>query len=512
MSDWKSYLDQEQPRFVEEFLDFCRIPSISSLPEHAAGRAPRRRAGSPTASRAAGLEHVEVLETGGHPMVYADHLHAPGKPTVLIYGHFDTQPVDPLALWDADPFDPQVKDGRVYARGASDDKGGMFAPILAVEALLKTEGALPVNVKFFFEGQEEIGSPTMGPFVAANRERFACDLVVSADGGQWAEDQPSLALAFKGLCAVQIDVKGAYRDLHSGMYGGAVANPIHALAHILATMRAADGTILIDGFFDDVRDLTADDRARIAAVDFDEARYMRDLKVDALYGEPGYSTLERAWARPTLEVNGIWGGFQGEGVKTVLPNEAHAKITCRLVANQVPGDDRRRDRGARAQGRPARRARLGAEAPAERDAVRDAVRPPGQRRRGGGASPALRQGAVLRPRRREHPGGGDVPRGARRVHGRLRLRPRRRERARAERVLPAVEPAARAGGVRAAAPRAGDPGVATARRVPTRSPPPPPPAAWRRASASTPTGSSASAPSRARCSRSRARLARRSSR
>jgi acetylornithine deacetylase/succinyl-diaminopimelate desuccinylase-like protein len=335
MSEWKQYLDQEQPRFVTEFLDFCRIPSISSLPDHAGDV---QRAARWVAERvaAAGMEGVEILETGGHPMVYADYLHAPGQPTVLIYGHFDTQPVDPLALWDADPFDPQVKDGRVFARGASDDKGGMLAPILAIEALLRTAGALPVNVKVFFEGQEEIGSPTMGPFVAANRERFACDMVISADGGQWAEDQPSLALAYKGLCAVQIDVKGAYRDLHSGMFGGAVANPIHALAHVVASMRSADGKIVVDGFYDDVRDLTDDDRARIAAVAFDEARYLRDLQVDAVYGEPGYTTLERAWARPTLEVNGIWGGFQGDGVKTVLPNEAHAKITCRLVANQTP--------------------------------------------------------------------------------------------------------------------------------------------------------------------------------
>jgi acetylornithine deacetylase/succinyl-diaminopimelate desuccinylase-like protein len=335
MSDWKAYLDREQPRFVAEFLDFCRIPSISSLPEHADDV---RRAARWVADRiaAAGMEGVEILETGGHPMVFAEHLHAPGQPTVLIYGHFDTQPVDPLALWDADPFDPQLRDGRVFARGASDDKGGMLAPILAVEALLKSDGTLPVNVKCFFEGQEEIGSPTMAAFVTANRERFACDIVISADGGQWAEDQPSLTLACKGLCALQIDVHGAYRDLHSGMYGGAVANPIHALAHILASMRRADGRILVDGFFDDVRDLTADDRARIADVAFDEAGYQRDLQVDALVGEPGYTTLERAWARPTLEVNGIWGGFQGEGVKTVLPNEAHAKITCRLVANQTP--------------------------------------------------------------------------------------------------------------------------------------------------------------------------------
>jgi acetylornithine deacetylase/succinyl-diaminopimelate desuccinylase-like protein len=335
MSDWQTYLHQEQPRFVQEFLDFCRIPSISSLPEHAedvrmAARWVEARV------RAAGMENVEILETGGHPMVYADWLHAPGKPTVMIYGHFDTQPVDPLSLWDADPFDPQVRDGRVYARGASDDKGGMFAPIVALEALLRSEDGLPVNVKLFFEGQEEIGSPTMGPFVKANAERFACDMVISADGGQWAEDQPSLALAFKGLCALQIDVKGAYRDLHSGMYGGAVANPIHALVHILASMRAADGKILVEGFYDGVRPLTEADRARIAEVPFDEAAYMRGLEIDAVFGEPGYTTIERAWARPTLEINGVWGGFQGDGVKTVLPNEAHAKITCRLVANQTP--------------------------------------------------------------------------------------------------------------------------------------------------------------------------------
>jgi acetylornithine deacetylase/succinyl-diaminopimelate desuccinylase-like protein len=335
VSDWKHYLDREQPRFVAELLDVCRIPSISSLPEHATDV---RRAARWVAQRltAAGMEGVEIMETGGHPMVYAEHLHAPGKPTVLIYGHFDTQPVDPLALWDADPFDPQLRDGRVYARGASDDKGGMLAPIFAIEALLATEGRLPVNVKLFLEGQEEIGSPTMAPFVAANRERFACDMVISADGGQWAEDHPSLTLAFKGLCSLQIDVEGAYRDLHSGVYGGAVANPIHALAHILASMRSADGTILVEGFYDDARDLSSDDRARIAAVAFDETAYMRDLQVDALFGEPGYSTLERAWARPTLEVNGIWGGFVGDGVKTVLPKEAHAKISCRLVADQLP--------------------------------------------------------------------------------------------------------------------------------------------------------------------------------
>lgn len=335
MTTWQDYLAGEQPRFLKEFLDFCSIPSISSLPEHA-GDVEAAAQWVAERLRAAGGENVEILQTGGHPMVYGDWMHAPGQPTIMIYGHFDTQPVDPVHLWDSDPFQPVVKDGRVYARGASDDKGNMLAPILAVEALLRTNGTLPVNVKFFFEGQEEIGSPTMEPFVAQNKDRFACDMVISADGGQWSEDQPELSIAYKGLCSLQIDVKGAYRDLHSGMYGGAVQNPIHALSYMLASMRSPDGKILVEGFFDDVPELSEEVRAQIARVPFDEAAYRKELQVPDLFGEPGYSTLERAWARPTLEINGIWGGFQGEGVKTVLPNEAHAKITCRLVANQDP--------------------------------------------------------------------------------------------------------------------------------------------------------------------------------
>jgi acetylornithine deacetylase/succinyl-diaminopimelate desuccinylase-like protein len=332
---WQTYLNEQQDRFLAELLDFLHIPSVSALPEHAADV---HRAAEWVAERmrAAGIESVQILPTGGRPVVYGDWLHAPGKPTVLIYGHFDTQPADPLELWDHPPFEPVVRDGRIYARGASDDKGNMLTPILAVEALLRTTGALPVNVKFLFEGQEEIGSPQIPAFVAAHRDMLACDLVISSDGGQWSETEPAILTGLRGGCGVQIDVRGPNRDLHSGLYGGAVQNPIHALTAILASMRGADGRILIEGFYDAVQPLTDDERRRFASLPFDEAAYTADLGVTALWGEAGYTTYERTWARPTLEINGIWGGFQGEGVKTVLPSEAHAKLTCRLVANQDP--------------------------------------------------------------------------------------------------------------------------------------------------------------------------------
>lgn len=335
MTRWEQYLEAQQPTFVETLLDFLRIPSISALPDHADDV---QQAAVWVADRlqASGIEHVEIMPTEGHPVVYGDWLHAPNQPTILIYGHFDVQPADPYELWTHPPFEPVIKDNNVYARGATDDKGNMLAPILAIEALLKTDGKLPINVKFFFEGQEEIGSPHIPPFLAANRDKFACDVVFSADGGQWSETEPNLTVGLKGLVALQIDVKGAKTDLHSGMYGGAVQNPLHALTRIIDSMRRPDGKILVDGFYDEVVELSADDKAKIAAAPFDETTYKADLGLDALFGEPGYSTRERAWARPTLELNGMWGGFQGEGVKTVLPNEAHAKISCRLVANQTP--------------------------------------------------------------------------------------------------------------------------------------------------------------------------------
>ena len=335
MTTWQPYLDENQAQFTEELLDFLRIPSISSLSEHMPDI---RRAAEWVADRCrtAGMENVAVLETGAHPVVYADWLHAGDAPVILVYGHYDVQPVDPLPLWNNPPFDPTIIDDRVYARGANDDKGNMLPPILAVEALLQTEGALPVNVKFFFEGQEEIGSPNLPDFLTRHREMFRCDMVISADGGQWSEDQPALMIGLRGLAGLEIDVTGPDHDVHSGSYGGAIQNPIHALAALLASMRSADGKILVDGFYADVQDLTPEDRARIDAIDFDEAQFLAGVNVDAAFGEPGYTTLERRWARPTLEVNGMWGGFQGEGSKTVLPSTAHAKITCRLVADQNP--------------------------------------------------------------------------------------------------------------------------------------------------------------------------------
>jgi len=332
---WETYLEEQQSRYQEELLQFLSIPSISALPEHAVAV---QEAASWVVDRltAAGLENVQVLSTGGHPVVYGEWLHAPGKATVMIYGHFDTQPVDPLDLWTSPPFEPEIRDGRVYARGASDDKGNMLIPILTIEALLQAEGTLPVNVKFFLEGQEEIGSPQLPTLIANQRELLACDLVLSADGGQFSEDQPALLVAFKGLAGVQIDVRGARTDLHSGLYGGAVANPIHALVHLLDSMRSPEGKILVEGFYDAVLPLSAEDRSAIAAIPFDENTYKEGIGVDALIAEPGYTPQEHVAGRPTLEINGIWGGFQGEGIKTVLPNEAHAKITCRLVANQDP--------------------------------------------------------------------------------------------------------------------------------------------------------------------------------
>ena len=284
----------------------------------------------------AGAENVEVLPTGGHPVVYGDWLHAEGKPTILVYGHFDVQPVDPVELWTHPPFEPTVVDGRVYARGASDDKGNMLAPILAVEALLRSGGAAPVNLKFCFEGQEEIGSPQIPEFMPAHVERFASDLAVSADGGQFSETEPLLLMSLRGICGVQIDVHGASTDLHSGLHGGRIQNPIHALTQILGSLRRADGTVAVEGFYDDVAALTEVERAAIARVPFDRDEYLCEVGLDEEFGEPGYTNRERGWVRPTLEMNGIWGGFQEDGIKTVLPNAAHAKITCRLVADQDP--------------------------------------------------------------------------------------------------------------------------------------------------------------------------------
>jgi len=335
MARWETYLEANRSRFIDELLDFLRIPSISALPEHACDV---QRAAEWVANRlkAAGIEGVRILPTGGHPVVYGEWLHASGRPTILIYGHFDIQPVDPLELWGHPPFKPVIQEGRVRARGASDDKGNMLIPILAAQAMLESEGSLPVNCKFFFEGQEEIGSPQLPGFVASHQDLLACDLVLSADGGQFSESEPALLVGLRGICGLQIDVRGPNSDLHSGRYGGAVQNPIHALVRLLDSMRSPEGRILVEGFYDGVVPPSEADRASMAAVPFDETTYKEKLGVDALFGEPGWTPQERTWVRPTLELNGIWGGFQGEGSKTVLPAEAHAKITCRLVPDQDP--------------------------------------------------------------------------------------------------------------------------------------------------------------------------------
>lgn len=333
---WSEYLDAHQARFVEELADFVRIPSVSASDAHIADVA---RAGDWVVARmqAAGIENVAMMPTAGHPVVYGDWLHAGAdKPTVLIYGHFDVQPAEPFDLWDTPPFAAEIRDGKLFGRGASDDKGGMFIPIVAAEAMLKTTGKLPVNVKFFCEGQEEIGSPHLPPFIVANGTLLKADMIFSADGSQWAEDQPQLITGLKGLVACEVIVTGARSDQHSGQQGGGIANPIQGLSQIIASMKHADGKIAVAGFYDDVIDLTAEDRAAIARAPFDEAVYVAELGVLEVFGEPGYTTRERLWARPTLELNGIGGGWQGNGIKTVLPAEARAKITCRLVANQTP--------------------------------------------------------------------------------------------------------------------------------------------------------------------------------
>jgi acetylornithine deacetylase/succinyl-diaminopimelate desuccinylase-like protein len=333
---WQDYLNSHQDRFTAELADFVRIPSVSADPAHVADVA---RAGDWVADRlrTAGIENVRVLPTEGHPVVYGDWLHAGAdRPTVLIYGHFDVQPPEPLDLWTTPPFAAEIRDDKMFGRGASDDKGGMFIPIVAAEALLKTTGRLPVNVKFFFEGQEEIGSPHLPPFIQSHGALLKADMIFSADGSQWAPDQPNLITALKGLVAAEIIVTGARTDQHSGQQGGGIANPIHGLAQIIASMKDLHGRITVAGFYDDVIDLTAEDRAAIARVPFDESVYAERLGVTEPFGEEGYTTRERLWARPTLELNGIGGGWQGDGIKTVLPAEARAKITCRLVANQTP--------------------------------------------------------------------------------------------------------------------------------------------------------------------------------
>jgi acetylornithine deacetylase/succinyl-diaminopimelate desuccinylase-like protein len=284
------------------------------------------------------MENVEIMPTKRHPVVYGEWLKAEGKPTALIYGHYDVQPVDPLELWDTPPFEPEIRDGKIYARGATDDKGQIFMHIKALETILHMNGELPLNVKFCIEGEEEIGSPNLDEFVEQHQDLLAADVLVVSDNPMIEEGKPTVCYGLRGLCGLQIDVKGTKGDLHSGLYGGAVQNPIHALAELLASMHDQDGKITVDGFYDKVLPLKEEEKKEYEALNYDEEQMRRQLGAPELFGEKGYSVLEQTWVRPTLEVNGIYGGFQGEGIKTVIPSEAHAKITCRLVPDQDPAE------------------------------------------------------------------------------------------------------------------------------------------------------------------------------
>jgi acetylornithine deacetylase/succinyl-diaminopimelate desuccinylase-like protein len=335
MSEALEYLEQHRARFLEELFALLCIPSISSSPEHQ-GEVARCAEWLADHLRTIGFEQVEVLPTAGHPVVYADWLHAPGRPTVLIYNHYDVQPVDPLDEWQTPPFEPTVREGQLYARGAADDKGQLLIHLKALEALLQTEGGLPVNVKILYEGEEEIGSEHLEPFLAAERERLAADLVLISDTAMFERGLPSICYGLRGLAYFQVDLEGPASDLHSGSYGGAVANPAEVLARLIAQLKDDQGRIVVPGFYDEVRPLSDQERAEFARLPFDEARYKRELGVEALWGEAGFSVLERLWARPTLEVCGLWGGFQGAGSKTIIPARASAKLSCRLVPDQDP--------------------------------------------------------------------------------------------------------------------------------------------------------------------------------
>ncbi len=330
-----AHLRANHDRIFSKLVEFASIPSVSTDPAHAADidRAARWVA---TALAAAGPLTVRTLLTAGNPVVYGEWLDAPGRPTVLVYGHYDVQPPDPLEKWHSPPWTPTVRDGRLYARGVSDDKGPMLIPIAVAEAFFATAGGLPVNVKFMFEGEEEIGSRHLDAFVERHKDLLAADVVVSADGAMWRIDEPSLTVASRGLCGLELTLTAASKDLHSGRHGGGVANPLHAMATLIASLHESDGGVAVAGFYDAVRELSRDERAALAALPYDERAYLAQVGAPSAFGEPGYTTLERQWTRPTLEVNGMWGGYQGPGQKTVIPSEAHAKITCRLVPDQDP--------------------------------------------------------------------------------------------------------------------------------------------------------------------------------
>jgi acetylornithine deacetylase/succinyl-diaminopimelate desuccinylase-like protein len=329
------FINVNRDRYIDEMKRYLAIPSISALPEH---KGDVRACAEWTADemRRIGLNNVRLEETPGHPVVYGEWLGAPGAPTILFYGHYDVQPVDPVHLWTSPPFEATIRDGEIYARGSADDKGQVFMHFKAVEAHIKQTGGLPLNMKFLIEGEEEVGSANLDNFIRAHKDLLKADVVVISDSPMFDRGIPSICYGLRGLTYFQIDLRGSKSDLHSGSFGGAVANPAMVLAQVLSQMKDKGGRVKIDGFYDDVVALRDEERAEWARLPFNEKKYKQELGAPKLFGETGYTTLERTWARPTFEVNGLLSGFTGEGAKTVLPAVAMAKVSMRLVPNQDP--------------------------------------------------------------------------------------------------------------------------------------------------------------------------------
>ncbi|MGE7777728.1 dipeptidase [Chitinophaga sp. NPDC101104] len=332
MQVWKDYQAQHKDRFLNELLELLRIPSVSADSRH---NEDTKNCAEAVKQRLveAGADKVEVCPTAGHPIVYGEKIIDPKLPTVLVYGHYDVQPPDPLNLWDSPPFEPVIKDGKIFARGSADDKGQFYMHVKAFETMFNTN-TLPCNVKFMIEGEEEVGSGNLGKFLSENKDRLKADVVLISDTAMISLDTPSLDTGLRGLAYMEVEVTGPNRDLHSGVYGGAVANPATILAKMIASLHDENNHVTIPGFYDGVVELTDEERKALNSAPFDEADYKKDLGVDELWGEKGYSTFERTGTRPTCEVNGIWGGYTGEGAKTVLPSQAFAKISMRLVPGQ----------------------------------------------------------------------------------------------------------------------------------------------------------------------------------
>ena len=332
MEKVKQYIEANKDRFLEELFELIRIPSISSIQDHKPDMVKTAEA-LKAALLAAGCDKAEVMPSDGNPVVFAEKLIDPAKPTVLVYAHYDVMPVDPIDLWETKPFEPVVKDGKIWARGADDDKGQGYMHIKAFEAMVKTD-SLPCNVKFMIEGEEEIGSPSLSKWCAQNKDLVMADIILVSDTGMIAPDIPSITTGLRGLSYWEVEVTGPERDLHSGIFGGAVANPINVLAKMIAEMVDENGHITIPGFYDDVLEVSDAERAKMAEAPFDKEEYKKAINVKELWGEKGYSTNERTGIRPSFDVCGIWGGYTGEGAKTVLPSKAYAKISTRLVPNQ----------------------------------------------------------------------------------------------------------------------------------------------------------------------------------